>query len=332
MDLMTVPLRLWRWRWAILSVVVVTGLGLAFRFWTTQAKYESQVRILVTAPPTEEVSLLTTGNRSASFLRDDLTLARNNFLVVLRSDVVLSRTIKQLALEGRDARYQVVARPLRDSDFTDIVVTARTPALASDIANAHVAQAVQLYGELRAKPAAVMKDLVGGQLQIAAERLRTFEKAITAADGTILAADPVTTEDLRDARETYQLLLSKHAQASLVEGNALRTSYINVVEPATPPEGPKWSEQVGRIVGLWLVGSLVLGVLLALLLETVTTRTGISWDLVRGPAAAPHPLGRLTAGPIPDAEAEDESGHPVPGGAEGRLATAVTSGPDKADR
>jgi uncharacterized protein involved in exopolysaccharide biosynthesis len=331
MDLMTLPARLWRRWWVVLAVVAVTGLGLALRTATTQPAYEAQVRILFTAPPVDDVSLLGTGNRSSSFLRDDLTLARNNFLVVLRSREAFFRTAVQLGLHGQDADYQVVARPLRDSDFTDVVVSARSPDLARRIADAHVAQAVQLYGELRAKSAAATRALLDRDLRSAAERLRAYDGAAAGATASGAAGvDAASSEDLRQARETYQLLLRKQAEASLAADNALLVGNIHVVEPALTPEQPTWKQGLVRLVGLWLVGSLVLGSLLALLLDSLSSRARPGRTSAgEWPDAHPPVAGRPEAGSFAGPEPVDQRRFPAPHRAASRLFVAAAPGPEQ---
>ena len=280
MDLVKLPSILWRWLWVIVSVVAVTGLVLGLRIRTTQSVYEAQVRIQITAPQAEGVPLFDIGNRSASYLRDDLTLVRNNLLVVAHSREVSDRTIQQLDLQGEDRAYEVNARSVRDSDFIDLLVSARTPDLAQAIANAHAAQAIQYYGELRAKPATATKNFLAAQLLSAQETVRSSGTAVASApapgDAGAAEANVAASPEARQARETYQLLLKKHAEAALAEENALRANYIQVVEPAVAPTRPAWARKFATLVGLSLVGSLGLGLLLALLLESLFQRTRLA--------------------------------------------------------
>lgn len=289
MDLVRLPSILWRWRWVIASVVTVTAVALGLRLWTTRSVYEAQVRVQITAPQFEDVPLFSTGNRSSSYLRDDLTLARNNLLVVARSRVVHDRTIRQLELTGQDAAYHVDVRPLRDSDFVDLVVLARAPKLAEHIANVHAAHAIRYYGELRAKPAAATKDFLAEQLLAAAERLRAADATASALAVPTASTAPA---DIRQERETYELLLKKHAEAALAEENALRATYIQVVEPAVAPTRPASARKFFALAGLSLVGSVGLGMLLALLLESVVGRKGPAHSVLGwlGNGWTAHPL------------------------------------------
>ena len=273
MDLVKLPSILRRWLWVIVSVVAVTGLVLGLRSSMTPAVYEAQVRIQITAPPAEGVPLLDTGNRSASYLRDDLTLVRNNLLVVVGSREVYDRTIQHLGLQGHDRAYQVDVRPLRDSDFIDLLISVQTPDRAPAIANTHAQQAIKYYGELRAKPAAALKAFLATQLASTQGTMASGTEAAPAptpsAAGTVEARDA----EARQAHETYQLLLKKHAEAALAEEQALRAHHIQVVEPAAAPTRRAWARNFGTLVGLSLVGSLGLGLLLAMLLESLFPRT-----------------------------------------------------------
>jgi uncharacterized protein involved in exopolysaccharide biosynthesis len=275
MDLMNLPSILRRWLWLIVSVVAVTGGALTFRLWTTPVHYDSEVRVQVTAPGPDDVVLFSPGNRSSSNLRDDLVLARNNFLLAARSREVYDRTTKQLGLAGPEADYTVDLRPLRDSDFIDLVVSAQTPELAQSLANAHAVQAIRYYGELRAKPATATQALLAEQLVTTAERLRVSNDARNGdspAGGAAVAE--ARAEAAAQAREEYQILLKKYSEAGLLKESALRAPNLQVVESAVAPTRPAGVRKLAALLGLALVGSLGLGVLLALLLDAIVRRVG----------------------------------------------------------
>lgn len=255
MDLAKLPAVLWRWRWLVVAVIAVTVFALGLRLGTNKAPYQATVRIQISEPQDGAVPLADTAYRPSSNLRDDLLLVQNDFLAVLRSPEVQNRTLKQLHLAGQDRSYAVAARPLTDSDFIDLQVSARTPALAQAVANAHAAQAIQYYGELRAKPAAATRELLDVQVQRARDALPPRSAAPSL--------------EAQQAQATYQSLLKEQADAVLAEATALQATNIQLVAPATVPTRQAWVRQVGTQLGLSVVGSLGLGILLALLLESI---------------------------------------------------------------
>jgi hypothetical protein len=282
MDLMKLPSILMRWWWVIASVVVLTGLIVGFRLHRAQATYQTQVRIQITAPQGEEVPLFDTESSSSSFLRDDLVLVRNNLLAVVQSGEVYNRTGQQLDLQDQDWAYTVDVRSIPDSNFVDLLVSARTPALAQAIADVHAVQAIRYYGELRAKPAAATKSLL-------AEQIDSTWKILTSGSSgqSDTTAAPA---QIQQARDTYQLLLKKMAEVTLAEENALRATYIQIAEPAATPTRSTSAATAVGIVGLALVGSVGFGLLLALGLESfLQRRSGAVESRPRCiPLRAPH--------------------------------------------
>jgi|GEM_PF-1533265 len=161
----------------IVSVMLATVAGLGFRILNTDPVFESQVKLQMTAPQEENVSIFS--QRSSINARDELTIARNNFMEVLDSAVVWSRTIKKLDLRGADANYDIDITALRDADFIYITVQARTAELAEQIANTHTTTAIEYYGEVRAKPSSAVKDFLAKELESAGEERRASELAFT---------------------------------------------------------------------------------------------------------------------------------------------------------
>lgn len=279
MDLVQLPAIVWRWRWVIVAVVAVPVLAQGLRLGTSSTPYEAAVRVQITAPPLEDVQLLETGNRSSSYLRDDLTLVSSNFRAVVSSPEVYDRTIQQLHLQGRDRAYKVTASPVFDSNFIDLLVAARNPSTAQAIVNAHAAQAIRYYGELRAQPAAATKDFLDAQIgSLRATLTSSSAVAAGATAASQASASPAVVAasvEAQQARDTYQLLLSKRAEAALLEQDALRATYIQVVEPASAATRKAWIRTAVILLGLSLVGSMGLGLLLALLLESLFRRASV---------------------------------------------------------
>jgi uncharacterized protein involved in exopolysaccharide biosynthesis len=163
-----------RWFWLIVAVVVVTELALWLGTHSAEPVYAASVRLQISTPQREEVAAYDE-YRSIS-LRDEITVAINNFVELLQSDEVHQRTISQLGLEGKDARYTLEAQHVRDADFVNVTVKARTPGLAAQIANTHVGVAAAYYGELRAKSTNAEKQLFAEQLHAAEQEFHAAEK------------------------------------------------------------------------------------------------------------------------------------------------------------
>lgn len=161
----------------VLAVMVATTAGLGFRIVNTRPVYEAQVKLQLTAPQEENVQLFE--SYRAGSRREEMTVARNNFIEVLNSREVYNRTIKQFGVENVDEAYVLNVEPVRDSDFLYVSVLASRPKLAEQIANTHAATAIAYYGEVRAKPATATKDFLDEQLRSAQQQLRDAEQALT---------------------------------------------------------------------------------------------------------------------------------------------------------
>ncbi len=165
-----------RWFWLIVVIVVVTELALWLGTRSAEPVYATAVTLQISTPQREEVAAYDE-YRSIS-LRDEITVAINNFVELLQSDEVRQRTISQLVLEDEDGHYKVAAVHVRDADFINVTVEARTPSLAAEIANAHVGVAIAYYGELRAKSTNAEKSLFAEQLRVAEKEFQAAEKAL----------------------------------------------------------------------------------------------------------------------------------------------------------
>ena len=74
-------------------------------------------------------------------------------------------------------------------------------------------------------------------------------------------------ENANQAKAGYDLLLSKYQEAVLKVDDVRKASFMQVIEPASIPEAQVPSKSK-TILGLTFAGSLGLGVLLALLLDS----------------------------------------------------------------
>ena len=166
-----------RW-WLILAFVAVTALVLGLRMRSAPNMYEAQAKLQLTAPPQEDVSVFP--QNRASSLRDEMTIARNNLIELLKSREVDSRVAKRLGPGRLDPSYSLDVSPVRDSDFLYVTVRASSPTQAADIVNALAAEAIAHYGEIRAKPAVATKSLLDDQVSAAEKDYRAAEDAFAA--------------------------------------------------------------------------------------------------------------------------------------------------------
>jgi polysaccharide biosynthesis transport protein len=178
MDLNRILQIVKRWLAAVIVMPLVVMGVLGYRAATADPIYEGSVTIQVTAPQSDTVSIFDT-NRQSSNVRDDITVALNNFTEVLQSDEVRARTVRQLSLNEKDALFKIDTKPLRDSDFTAVTVDAATPQLAAGIANVQVTNAIVYYGEVRSKPAQTARQFLSTQVATAEKNLRDAESALS---------------------------------------------------------------------------------------------------------------------------------------------------------
>ncbi|MEO8285672.1 MAG: Wzz/FepE/Etk N-terminal domain-containing protein [Chloroflexota bacterium] len=171
-----------RWFLVILLVVAVTGAAAYFRLSNVAPVYEATVKIQMTTPSAPDVALY--DQYRSTNLRDDITVASNNFMELLQSREIYDRTINRLELTNGDAAYSVDATPLRDSDFIYITVRASTPQLAEEIANTTVSEAVAYYGEVSSKPTTAAGNSIRAQLQSSEKQFRTAEEALAEFQNT----------------------------------------------------------------------------------------------------------------------------------------------------
>jgi uncharacterized protein involved in exopolysaccharide biosynthesis len=318
MDLISLFHVIWRWFWLVLVVVGISGAVAFYKVSDAPALYEATVKIQLSAPPPLDVALY--DQYRSSNLRDDMTVAANNFRELMQSVEVNQRTITQLALTAEDADYSIQVTALGDSNFIFATAQARTPQLAQEIANAAVSIGISYYGEVSAKPAAAAGESIHAQLQNAEKDLRAAQDALanfqkdnnitsledelandnlliqrlqTARSDLLVEGKPtsaidnllaqrrqevvnlqalspsyaVLEENAKQAKAGYDLLLSKYQEATLKVDDVRSASFMQVIEPATEPAAQIPSKSK-TILGLTFAGSLGLGVLLALLLDS----------------------------------------------------------------
>lgn len=172
---------LWKWKILILSVLGVTIIGLVGLVLTSQASYTAWVELQVTAPESESVAIF--NDLRATSEREAVTIARNNFSVVVESDLVRQQTIDELGLTKSEGEYELEVDPALDADFVSISFTAVSPELAATIANTHIQKSIDRLGNLRALPAQ--------------ERLQELELELNDAE-TVLRQVDITLASFQD--------------------------------------------------------------------------------------------------------------------------------------
>jgi uncharacterized protein involved in exopolysaccharide biosynthesis len=226
-----------RWLWLIIAVVAMTELALWQGMRSAEPVYVATVTLQISTPQREDVAAYDE-YRSIS-LRDEITVAINNFIELLQSDEVRQRTIGELGLEDKNSSYTIVARQVRDADFVNVTAEARMPSLAAEIANTHVGIAIAYYGELRAKATYAEKDLFTEQLRVAEEELWNAEMALA---------------DFRTQNGIYSLEAQMATQRQLLEQLQLeRDQRLLEQAAATAVPTPRSSIQVTQIPTVDLV-------------------------------------------------------------------------------
>jgi uncharacterized protein involved in exopolysaccharide biosynthesis len=172
-------------------------------------------------------------------------------------------------------------RQVRDSDFIDLSVESSSGSLAEQIANAHVQMAIQYVAELRALPARAAKEFLMARLVQARSKINELQLQ---ADQTPNAAD--IERDLRKARDEYLLIERKVDEADIKSNSSYTARSMQVVAPAVAPSRPD-SRKVQVQLGMAGLGSLVVGVLLAILLDALPRQRVLRQILASGHPSRP---------------------------------------------
>lgn len=299
MDLMTLPGAFARW-WSMFVLIVAAALlGLGVRLATSPPAYDASVAIQISAPTADNVPLLSSGNNSSSSLRDSLLLVSNDFTFVAESPEVRDLTIQRLNLQGSDTKFSMTIKPVTDSSYLTLTVQARTPQLARAIASTQAQEAIQYYGELRAKPATTTVELLNNQLQATQATITSLQSASASAQSGPNAVA------LQQATANYQSLLQKRSDALLAAQDAAHVSYIQIVDSAPTPTTPSWLRTFGVTIGLTVVGSLGLAALAVLVMESLYSSRGMRKNRLAGSRGD---AGRRGAAGYPDLALASEHG------------------------
>lgn len=251
-----------RWLWLIVLIAVIPAVVIGGRLRPT---YMAIARIQMTAPPDVGVTLYQQGVPYSN-LRDDLTVARTDFIQASYSPQVRNRAVTAVGVANADLAYLAVVQPVRDSNFVDVIVEARTGQLAATMANAHAEAAIAYVSELRALPAKAAVTFLTEQLQTAQAELDAAQSAAASATNPTQAE-----QNVRSAQDYYKLIQTKLDEARLKSISGYSARSMQVVAPAVASILPN-DRKVQTQVVLFGLGGLVAGVLIALLLDAVARK------------------------------------------------------------
>jgi uncharacterized protein involved in exopolysaccharide biosynthesis len=251
-----------RWLWLIVLMAVIPAVVIGGRLRPT---YTAIARIQMTAPPDVGVTVYQQGVPYSN-LRDDLTVARTDFIQASYSPQVRNRAITAVGPANADFAYVAIILAVRDSNFVDVMVDARTGQLAAAMANAHAEAAIAYAAELRALPAKAAVAFLTEQLQSAQAELDAAQSAAATA------ANPTQAEqNVRSAQDYYKLIQTKLDEARLKSISGYSARSMHVVAPAIAPISAN-DRKVQTQVVLFGLGGLVAGVLIAMLLDVVARK------------------------------------------------------------
>lgn len=228
MDLMSMLRILRRWWWSIVLLPIASAVILSIGLRSKPPTYQAGVKLQITTPQREDVAVYEAYRYGS--LRDEITVARNNFIEVLRSGDVRDQTIDELGLDDEEKEFPVQVDTVRDADFINVTVEAGSPTQAAEIANTLVDAAIAYYGELRARPTYAERDLFAEKLRAAEEAFRAAQERFTQFQVENGAAS------LEEQLDTYQQLLE---QLQLERDRLLLEETTRVVDPVS---------EVGRLI------------------------------------------------------------------------------------
>ncbi|MCI0714050.1 MAG: Wzz/FepE/Etk N-terminal domain-containing protein [Chloroflexi bacterium] len=165
---------IWRRLWLIIIIVGVTLGLLMFRARIADPVYEADVTLMITTPDREDVAV--TDEYTFTSDRDLIVTAVNSFVEIAQYDEVKDRTKAVLSVT-KD--YDVTVDAEIGADLIYVIVTVDEAELAQQIANTHAEQAIQYFGELRARPSTVGLGYFENELAAASQELTDAESAMT---------------------------------------------------------------------------------------------------------------------------------------------------------
>jgi len=197
MEFVGVVKTLVRWLWLIILIVAATCVFLFLNPSFSIVDYRAEVTLLFTTPDREDASVF--NDYAFTNERDEVTIAINKFIEIAQYPEVRLRTLDELNIEEP---YEVVLSSELGADFIYLTVAASTPELSAAIANAHAANAIEYFGEIRAMPSN--------------QSLAYFDTEITAAEQAVTDAEVALT-NFRIENNVVDLELEMQLQYDVLE-------------------------------------------------------------------------------------------------------------------
>ncbi len=147
-DIRNIITVLWRWSWLIVILALVAGVAAWQNERRAEPRYMSWITLQISSPDNAGISMM--DEYSYRNDRDEVTVALNNFRMLLESYETWEFTAERL---GFEPAYEMEVRSALDSDLVFVNVTADDPVLASQIAGARVEAAIAYFGEVRSRAA-----------------------------------------------------------------------------------------------------------------------------------------------------------------------------------
>ncbi len=173
MELVDVLKVIWRWLWLIILIVATTCILVYLNPTFGIVDYRADVVLLVSTPDREDVSVLNDYVFTSD--RDEVTIAINKFIEVAQYPEVRTRTLIELDIVEN---YGLQVDADLGADFVHVTVSASTPELAAEIANAHAANAIEYFGEIRALPANQAQTYFEAEISLAEQAVQDAVAAL----------------------------------------------------------------------------------------------------------------------------------------------------------
>ena len=170
-DLFSYVRPILRWSWVTIILVVSTVAVIMYYSANAPLVYESGVKLQISAPEPDEVGLFTTVKSGAT--RDEIAAVQNDIPTVARGLAASALTVKQLGLPMTPGELsdKILMEVPAFSDFVIINAHADNPNDAAAIANAQTNNTIKLYGEYRARSAALRRQFIVEQMDSAGKLL-----------------------------------------------------------------------------------------------------------------------------------------------------------------
>lgn len=167
-----------RWSWVTVILVAATVAAIVYSNANVPLVYYSTVKLEVAAPEPEEVSLFSTVRTGTQ--KDEISAVQADFSGIVRGALAMQATIKELNLQmsWQQLMDKIWVELPTFSNFVYVHFQADNPNDAEAIARIHVENALQQYGEARAKPTTVRKQFIIDQMQAAGKELADAREAI----------------------------------------------------------------------------------------------------------------------------------------------------------